>query len=153
MGKAQASMDFLFSYGWAIILILVVLFAFFFMGVFDFSNSLGTKVSGFSDVGVIDWKLSKDGVFALQLQNKLGRPVKITSITAELGDKSITWSGNMTLSVGKKSNPIDVGYFLFDVPKEGTGYTVQIMITYKNMDSDWHYLDKGTVTGKVGNLD
>jgi len=148
MRKAQAGLDFLMSYGWALILIVLVVGALFALGIFDIGSFLGTKSSGFSQIKPIAWNVNPTGVLTVKLQNNAGTDVNVTSINATLLSSTTGSSPNVAISNSKQSAVLTVGTFS-SVPAAGSSYTVQVVIKYTDMATAFNYTDSGTLTGKV----
>ncbi|MEM3372693.1 MAG: hypothetical protein QXF76_00555, partial [Candidatus Anstonellales archaeon] len=85
MVKAQSGMDFLMTYGWALLIVVIVVGALFGLGIFDEGTFVGNKASGFTNVGVKAWQLSSTGTLQLQLQNNVGSDIRITAVNVTLG--------------------------------------------------------------------
>ena len=94
MKRLQAALEYLMTYGWAILVILVVGFALYTLGVFSPRQFTGRQVSGISYFEVIDFKLDTDGVFILDLGNKYGKAIVINWIISTIG--GTTRSGTPT---------------------------------------------------------
>ena len=80
--KSQAAMEFLMTYGWAILVVLVVIGALAYFGVLDPSKFLPTKctlTAGYT----CDQYLGTDGVFQIRLTNGAGRQIELQNFTLE----------------------------------------------------------------------
>ncbi len=110
--KGQAAMEYLMTYGWAILIIIVVVGALFAMGVFKTESSIACSPC-FSDFAFVDYaggtlvltngpnKLSaisiNDGTIQTSTPIEPGEEVRITEITTS-GDVDLTITYNMTAS-------------------------------------------------------
>ncbi len=150
MKKAQASLDFLMTYGWALLLIVLVVGALFALGIFDVSSFTGSRASGFPQVGVTAWKLDPSGVLTTQFRNQVGSQINVTSINATIGTTTVTYSTPFTITSGKTSGTTTVGTFS-NVGAVNSAYTVSLAITYSDLSTGFSYTDTGTLTGKVTN--
>ncbi len=148
MRKAQAGLDFLMTYGWALLLIVLVVGALFALGVFDIGSFTGSKATGFAQVGVVGWKLDTGGILTAKFENHAGTDINITSINATYKTSSVTYSTTFNVDNGKQSGTITVGTFGSPGSK-GSSYTVKMEITYSDRNTGFVYTDSGTVTGKV----
>ncbi len=96
--KAQAAMEFLMTYGWAIMIVLVVIGALAYFGVLSPANLLPEKCTFPAGVACNDFALEKDpstmqDTVKLVLQNGMGRDVLLRGATARgeaLGDTGCT---------------------------------------------------------------
>ena len=146
--KGQAGLDFLMTYGWALLLIVIVIGALFALGVFNVGSFVGTRASGFAEVAPIGWQISSSGVLTMKFRNDAGVNINVTSINATLGTQTISYTTPFTISNGEKSSTITVGTFS-NPGSSGSSYSVKVKINYKNMDTGFEAIDSGTVTGSV----
>ncbi len=75
--KSQAALEFLTTYAWAFIAIMIVIGALYYFGVFDFAKFLPQKCSFSSQFECIDYSFVDDTI-RLKLVNNLGEDIKIT---------------------------------------------------------------------------
>jgi hypothetical protein len=151
MGKTfsgQASLDFLMTYAWALLLIVLVVGALFAFGIFDTTNFVGSTSAGFPQIGAIGWKLTSAGNFSMQFENHAGKDIQIMNITAKYRNETLNWTGGANLSVGSKTSILELGRFTY-IPSNSSSYTISVEISYLELENGWAYKDKGTVTGKV----
>ncbi|MFA5050005.1 MAG: hypothetical protein WC501_03275 [Candidatus Micrarchaeia archaeon] len=146
--KAQSSLDFLTTYGWALFIVFVVIGAIFALGIFDIGMFLGSRTSGFVQVGVLGWELESSGDFMMVLKNNAETEIKITSISATLKSEIVENTDVISLENGKKSNIITIGTFS-NIPSQGSSYAINVKITYTDPATGLDYSDTGTVTGKI----
>ncbi|MCK4808221.1 MAG: hypothetical protein KAS90_01230 [Candidatus Aenigmarchaeota archaeon] len=85
----QSATEYLMTYGWAILAIVVVAGVLWNMGLFG-GGSCGNSVTGFAgtQVSVKDYALTNAGVLTLNLRNAAGETVTLTSVT--VGAETIT---------------------------------------------------------------
>ena len=148
MKKAQAGLDFLMTYGWALLLIVLVVGALFALGIFDIGNFLGNRVAGFSNIGVNAWRVADDGVLTVKFSNKAGTDINITNINATYNTDTLNYSTPVQINNGKESGTITVGTFPSPGSK-GSSYTVTMAISYTDKKTGFQYGDSGTITGKI----
>ncbi len=78
--KGQAAMENLMTYGWAILIVVVVAGVLAYYGVF---SPKVTAKTGFSQVDVVSpWNLKANGDLVIQVQNKVGQDISINKIYA-----------------------------------------------------------------------
>jgi hypothetical protein len=145
--KGQAALDFLMTYGWAIALVVIIAAVLFSMRLFDTSNFVGNKATGFSGVAVKDWTYTAAGAFSVLFSNQVGQPVIINAVNVSIGGApSVAMTGsNATVQVGANS-----GSFTATLPSGtvGNGYTAAVVISYTT-PSGFNYTSSGTLTGKM----
>ena len=91
--KGQAALEFLMTYGWAIIVSVIVLMAAWQMEVFNLGGSVKPTPTGFWGNTPYDMYYKSDGTLTLALQNKVGGDVNITKINVTTGLDSYTTPG------------------------------------------------------------
>lgn len=146
--KGQAGLDFLMTYGWALLLIVLVVGALFALGIFDIGNFTGNKASGFTEIGAGGWRMTPAGALTMQFKNTAGTTVNITTVNATYGAETISYNSSFAISNGQSSNTISVGTFT-SPPSSGASYTVRVHITYTDTKTGFVYGDAGTITGKA----
>ena len=77
--KAQAALEFLTTYAWAFIVILVTLGSLYYFGVFDFSKFVPQKCAFSPQFACTDFVMRPSSV-SVKLSNTLGEALNITSI-------------------------------------------------------------------------
>lgn len=148
MKKAQASLDFLMTYGWALLLIVLVVGALFALGVFDIGSFLGSKASGFSQMGIVGWRVSSGGAFTMMMENHVGSPVNVTGISATYGTETVTYNTTFSMANGARSSTLSVGNFS-STGDQGDSYSISLLVTYTDTSTGFEYMDSGTLTGRV----
>ena len=146
--KGQAALDFLMTYGWAIALVVIIAAVLFSMGLFDTSNFVGNKATGFSGVAVKDWTYSaSNGAFSVLFSNQVGQPVSIKNVTVSLGGATpvLVTGSNTTVQVGANSGSFTATLANGTI---GTGYTAAVVVSYST-PSGFNYTSAGTLTGKM----
>lgn len=146
--KGQAALDFLMTYGWAIALVVIIAAVLFALGIFDVSNFVGNKASGFSGVAVAGWQMGTDGTLTMKLSNQVGQQIRIDSVNATVNGASAITSPAVTLSTGSTTDFITLTFANSTLPV-GSGYTASVVIGYTDLSAGFPYVTTGTLTGKV----
>ena len=145
--KGQAALDFLMTYGWAIALVVIIAAVLFSMGLFDTSNFVGNKATGFSGVSVKDWSYTAGGAFSVLFSNQVGQPVNINNVTVTVGGTPYDVTGsNAVVQVGANSGAFTATGLANGTA--GTGYTATLVVGYST-PSGFNYTSAGTLTGKM----
>jgi hypothetical protein len=147
--KGQAALDFLMTYGWAILLVILVAGALFALGIFDVGSMVGNRAVGFTQVAIDGFKVETDGTLSVQLENQVGRTIDIDYINATYLGTTVNNSspGVTNLGVGSSTSLISVG----DVGNvtSGNSYTITLKIGYTDKKSGVPYVETGTLNGAV----
>ena len=91
--KGQTALEYLITYGWAILVILVVLAVLWYYGIFNPARWAGESVTEGSAFKIVDKNLVSSGTLTLSLGNKVGTTVSITSLNVTgdiIGYKIVT---------------------------------------------------------------
>ena len=88
--KAQAAMEFLMTYGWAILVVLVIIGALGYFGVLSPTALLPEKCIFGVELACKDHKLGAEGKVEMRLQNNLGETMYISQIKVLQDDRVST---------------------------------------------------------------
>ena len=148
--KGQAALDFLMTYGWALLLIVLAVGALFALGVFDISGFLGSRATGFAQVHVAAWRVDGAGVLTVKLTNQVGADINVTNATwTYLGTSTTNATVNTTVNNGQTSATLTLGS-VSGITSAGTSYTLPMSMTYVDRATGFAYQTSGTLTGKSG---
>lgn len=137
MRKGQTALEYLITYGWAILIILVVLAVLWYYGVFDPSRWAGESANCPSSFSVLDYDLAQlnasagTGTLTLVLGNTVGNRIKVTGIVVS-GDAVGT--GSFTTELAPNAD----GTFNVSISSGLTGstgdlYDLDAAITYDDL--------------------
>jgi len=156
--KAQAAMEYLMTYGWAILIVIIVAAALYAFGIFNPATWTGTRATGFANIGVpADWRYGADGDFNITVKNAIGSPITITGVKATCGTSGqpdvtlgIAPGGSVIVGAGSTaeyyiSNPENTTYCA--QLTAGSSYSTQVKVTYTKSGGAYTQTDAGTVTG------
>ena len=152
--KAQAAMEYLMTYGWAILIVIIVAAALYALGVFNPATWTGTRSTGFANIGQpTDWvHYATTGEFNITLKNSLGSPITISSVVAECGVAGATsvilntTAASQTVGAGS-SIEYYTGGINCDTTTAGSSYSTKVTATYTKSGGTYSQEDTGTVTG------
>ena len=103
--KAQAAMEFLMTYGWAILVVLIVIGALAYFGVLSPSTLLPEKCALTAGIGCDDWQVLASSV-RLVLSNGLGRDLTIWDPSVAVGDEESS-AVIMSSALGTSAAPVE----------------------------------------------
>ena len=78
--RAQAALEFLTTYGWAFLVILIMIGTLAYFGILNPSKVLPNRCNFGSELQCLDYQLSKDSL-KLRLKNDAGEPIDVSSVT------------------------------------------------------------------------
>ena len=155
--KGQASLEFLMTYGWAIVIIAVALMVLYQWGVFNPQGNMKPTFLGFWGVVPMDFVYRSNGDVEFTLQNNIiDGNLNITCINITYMDKQYTTGplglNSIPLSAGNTSRRIitkDVTYFSTGTP--GTSYNVFMAVDYidNRLNSSYVFKSSGTIQGTI----
>jgi len=157
MKKGQSAMEYLMTYGWAILIVIIVAAALYALGIFNPAMYQGSRVTGFANIGqpsVGSWKLSSaaaEDQFVLKLKNNLGSRLNFTAATVTVGTTSCTtdFNDDPYVEVGP-GGEFTVEANCGTTFTSGSSYTAKVELTYDNLDTGLTgFKETGTVTGTV----
>jgi hypothetical protein len=143
--KGQTALEYLITYGWAILVILVVLAVLWYYGIFNPSTWAGAQVVHGSAFQVVDYKITTNQL-QLVLGNKVGNNIQVNSLT--LGGTGSDATGTCdAVSCPKNLTAGVQGSFNVTIsPVLLAGSTVSVIITANYDDL------KTGVTGKTDTM-
>lgn len=78
--SGQAAMEFLMTYGWAILVVLVVIGALAYFGILNPENFLPRRCILGSEISCVDWLLRSDGTFIIRLGNGIANRITLDTV-------------------------------------------------------------------------
>jgi len=149
--KGQAALEYLSTYGWLLIIIVIVAAALYALGIFNPATYQGKSCTGFSTgVTYIDHKLAADGTFSFVASNGIGKTITAVpkvNMTGSDGTaaEDITTGVSLPWTPGAKRTMTLTGPDLGDT---GNGYTMTVSVYYSTGDVANH-VQTGTCTGTI----
>lgn len=137
MKRGQSALEYLMTYGWAILAVVIIAGALWYLGIFDPSRFAGEKqCGGFSAFTCQDQRMNATGTLALVLNNKLGGAMTIT--TAGCTPTSVAANANTTCTISG-----------FPSGTAGNSFSrVTVSVNYTDTRSGLTHTDSGFVAGK-----
>ena len=116
MRRGQAALEFLTTYGWAFLVILIVIGALAYFGILSPAKFLPSRCNFGSEIICEDYQISgSTNAFSLRLKNGIGKPIVIDTII--LGSEGSTvlsctqnYNANGTMRPWKASNISDFAW-------------------------------------------
>ena len=137
--KSQAALEFIMTYGWAILVVLVAIGALAYFGVLSPDKFLPAKCTLQSGIACLDHKATA-GTLTIYVKNSLGYDLTVDSVKAQ----QCTALG----SQGTLSNGGEKKYDLTCV-NLGSKYNGNVNITYTNIDTQVTHVNQGQVTTRI----
>ena len=138
--KSQAALEFIMTYGWAILVVLVAIAALAYFGVLDPGRFLPATCTLQAGIACLDHKVTATSL-VVYIQNSLGFDVIVDRVTAS----QCTALGTQ----GQLSNGGKTGYTFTTCTNPGTRYSGQFNITYTVIDSNVQHINQGQITTRL----
>lgn len=153
--KGQTAIEYLMTYGWAILIILIVAGVLAYYGIFAPSGFLGPTARGFGQVQVLNpWSLTTGGTITLNLENRVGGTITITDIevTLESGGSGNGHAAPSCTGCPDGTDLVSGGKAVFTANidglttgNKGDSYTATVTITYTYEGGT--FTSTGTISG------
>jgi hypothetical protein len=126
MRKGQSALEYLVTYGWAILAIVIVAAILWYFGVFNPSRFTSShQCGGFADFQCIDYNASTSaGTASIILGNKLGTQLNVTSVTIGISSNCLTASQLIGANQQASASCTGIGN-----PQSGNTYNVTVVFT------------------------
>lgn len=136
--KGQAAMEYLMTYGWAILLLVIVLSVLFASGIFTPSQFVREECSFTPDLTCLSAQLIDSGAettLIVRVKNNFGYPIKFDQITYTTQDFRVSGKEEWKLDLSKKLNQGETYDIRFDFkgswrPSEGEIERINAILAY-----------------------
>ena len=152
MKKGQAAMEFLMTYGWAILVVLAAIAALAYFGVLSPDQFLPERCTLPSGIGCLDFTGNNDQI-QFRIQNSLGYNINVTSFTLTatgltFDDCESGGEDNWIMNNGDAATIIcEVADPATEIPSGKL--TADVLIEYTNMMSQLDHSRSGSVLLKI----
>ncbi|MBI2549291.1 hypothetical protein HYW21_08130 [Candidatus Woesearchaeota archaeon] len=155
--KAQVAMEFLMTYGWAILIVLTAIAALSYFGVLDLSRFLPERCNFPVGLDCLDKPAldTSNGVMKLALKNNLGFDIEIQNDIDGTDDCNTVASANLTIDGVPKTLPLNVtnnDQFIMNIDcgdiSEGP-FRTDITFTYNNYETGLTHKIAGSIRGNA----
>ena len=149
--KGQTAIEYLMTYGWAILIILIVAGVLAYYGIFAPSSFLGPTARGFGQVQVLNpWAVSST-TMTLNLANRVGGAINVTSIAATVDNNPYTCTPTAELYIASGEDDTFTCTIAGGITGAATGdtYSATLVISYRYPSdaSSAAFSTSGTITG------
>ena len=147
--KAQSAMEYLMTYGWAILIVIIVAAALYALGIFNPATYTGRIPTGFTTLGTpSDWDVASNGDVSIILKNRLPKQISVYNVTVSIGTSSDYNATTFQISPGEEhSFPASLSGLNLGSKTQGTTYSVDVEIFYNS--GGLNHTETGRITGTV----
>jgi len=138
------------TYGWAILIILIVAGVLAYYGIFAPAGFLGPTARGFGQVQVLTpWSLATTGTLTINIENRVGGTINVTELNMTLGDNPTVYTDTLTTPVQIVSGQQGIVQGTFSLPSanRGDSWTVTLTIYYEYPPGGATFSSTGTLSG------
>jgi hypothetical protein len=134
--RGQSAIEYLMTYGWAILIILIVAGVLAWYGFFNPAASLPATKTGFSQLDVVSpWDLSSANLLRFELENRVGQTINVTDISVDEGTTlpatpTSCSPAPFTIAAGGRSGLLSLTCTGANAGSTGDNYNVYVIITY-----------------------
>lgn len=146
--KAQSALEYLLTYGWLILIILIVVAVLYNMGVFSPNVSSSLYVTGLSNFQISDAIISESGNLSIELGTKTGLTTTVSDIDYSIREYSClnTDDDSDTTMLASEKKLIIINPSTICSLSKGEIINMDINITYTTGRSSLEHKDRGLVT-------
>jgi hypothetical protein len=149
MIKGQTAVEYLMTYGWAILIILIVAGVLAYYGIFAPAGFLGPTARGFGQIQVLNpWSVvASDGTITLNLANRVGGTVNITNIAYTIGTQNLNCNVAQEINSGE-DDVVTCAAGAITGASTGETYSATVVISYAYPSGPTaSFSTSGTITG------
>ncbi|MFH1056148.1 MAG: hypothetical protein V1744_08655 [Candidatus Altiarchaeota archaeon] len=158
--RGQSAVEYLLTYGWALIVILVVGVVVWQLGFLELGRNVTPDKRGFSQVTPLDWGMSQTGVLSVVVQNNAGTLVDLDA-SGTIAKVTVGFSGDGSCDPlvgsippgfrpGATTTITFTGCKLASNAEIGNYYKVDLTIAYANPASGLDHASNGVIWGPIG---
>jgi len=152
--KAQSAMEYLMTYGWAILIISVVLGALYMMGLFNPSTFISSQCIFPAEFSCLNSYMSSSGILSVNIEQSSSSPINITAIgcnTNATTSDMVKESPAMYVPIGQNVT-FSIQCYSAGSPYSGTVGSVfhgYILLNYTNVQTGFNHTTIGTLLQKI----
>ena len=149
MRRAQSALEYLITYGWAIVILVIVIVLLFYLGVLNPTGFVAVRnqVIGLNTIMVTDFVVNGTGSITLYLVNNAPTSINLTGI--KIKDVALTSMSPSSYANWRPGANLTVtGISAITGGKGESFYNAKIEFNYTIMSGGTH-VDTGQMTGKI----
>jgi len=146
--KGQTAMEYLMTYGWAILAVLVIGGVLYYLGIFSPGTLVGESKTGFSQVDVDQWAIQGGDNISMVVMNRAGETVNIETIYITADGSTESTDIGETVNTGQKTT-LTTPAGLPNSYAQGEAYRLDVSIQFNYSSSGLVKNSSGRLTGTV----
>ena len=143
--RSQSALEYMMTYGWAILVIVIVAGVLYSLGIFSPSSAISSTVTGFSNLGSVTAQCIGNQGLTIQLGDSVGYTIQITNISVSASGKTVNMPEQATIA----PSGIKVFYIPNVCPSPSSRYSLSVTVYYTEPGQIFPgpYTSTGTITG------
>jgi len=146
-------MEYLMTYGWAILIVIIVAAALYALGIFNPATYTGRIPTGFTTLGApSDWDVDSSGDVDIILNNRLANQINILNVTVSIGSDLSYNDTAFNMAPGSSTSYIStVSGLNLQSKTPGTTYSMDVEIVYNQGANSLNHTETGVLSGTISN--
>ncbi len=145
MKRGQSALEYLMTYGWALVIILVAAAALYAMGLLSPSTYQQKTCTGLVTLGYQDHFFDGSD-FKIRVANEAGAKIKVDEFNVTVEGQEYNYSTPTNINAGKQATLTVTGFSGF---AEGDDYIADLEFTYDIPGGIQDHVERGSCTGKI----
>ncbi len=143
--RSQSALEYMMTYGWAILVIVIVAGVLYSLGIFSPSSAISSTVTGFSNLGSVTAQCIGNQGLTIQLGDSVGYTIQITNISVSASGKTVSMPEQATIA----PSGTKVFYISNVCPSPSSRYSLSVTVYYTEPGQIFPgpYTSTGTITG------
>jgi len=149
--RSQSALEYMMTYGWAILIIVIVAVILYSMGIFNPSSSISITITGFQQTPVSSAICTPKGVLVVSLEDATGNLINVTAVNSTVNGKVAITHPNQLINPGNLARVLILGGCS---NISNTHFSSQIKITYTEPGQQLPgpYVSTGSITGTTSSF-
>jgi len=142
--KGQSAMEYLMTYGWAILIITTAAVVIWQLGIFNLGSTAGSGYSGFGEVELAGFSYKTGGNFECILTNNAGGAININEIKVKIYSDECINTDSEDLTSGESET-----FTVENCPEgsRGDAYNLVLVISFTDNETSIAHTSAGNVWG------
>jgi len=144
--KGQAAVEYLMTYGWALLVLIVIMVVAWQMGLFNIRGREEQGASGFWGLTPEDFKLTSGGALTISFKNNVGGNVTVTGASASTAGYTGTVTTGLPLNIPVGEHK-SIGFSNLNPSNAGDSFDVLAFIDYTDGRTSSNHRSSGRIWG------
>ena len=149
--RSQSALEYMMTYGWAILIIVIVAVILYSMGIFNPASSISLTITGFQQTPISSAICTPTGVLVVSVEDATGNLINVTAVNSTVNGKVAITHSNQLINPGNSARVLILGGCS---NISNTHFSSQIKIMYKEPGQQLPgpYISTGSITGTTSSF-